>query len=99
MSHIVKRGISTLIPPKIATPGNLGSNPNAKRMANVVGFYKALPQGQSTAQRLPGFFGKYKEKHFDKDSAKPLIHIILGLAAFGYVNAYFFHLRYEKQHH
>uniref|UniRef100_A0A060T291 ARAD1A06380p n=1 Tax=Blastobotrys adeninivorans TaxID=409370 RepID=A0A060T291_BLAAD len=98
MSFIAKRGISTLIPPKVASPGNLGSAPNAKRMANVVSFYQALPRGQAQHSPLPGLVGKYKQKVFDKDNGKPIVHAILAMFAFGYINSYFFHLRYEKHH-
>jgi len=98
MSFIVKRGISTLIPPKVASPVNLGSAPNAKRMTNVVSFYKALPRGEADVSRLPGFLGWYKSKYFDKDSGKPFLHVAVALAIFGYANAYFFHIRYEKHH-
>ena len=44
---IAKRALSTLIPPKIVSAANIGSAPNARRIGNVVQFYKSLPQGEA----------------------------------------------------
>ncbi|CDO53389.1 hypothetical protein DV451_002476 [Geotrichum candidum] len=99
MSQVFKRGLSTLIPPKIASSANLGSNPNAKKMVNVISFYKALPRGEvAPAKRGVGLFKWYKAKYFDTDSSAPLLHLIAFGLLFGYANDYHFHLSHEHGH-
>lgn len=99
MSFIAKRGISSLIPPKVASAANLGSAPNAKRMERVVNFYKGLPQGPAPATKATSFVGKYREKYVDSGSGKPLLHVIFGLLGLGYGLDYYFHLRHEHEEH
>ncbi|KAL6454854.1 ATP17 ATP synthase subunit f [Candida maltosa Xu316] len=87
MSFVIRRQLSTLIPPKIASAKNLGSNPNAKRMAEVVKFYNKLPQGPAPAAKKPtGLIGRYRAAYFDGDNAsgKPLIHLAIAVILFGY---------------
>jgi F-type H+-transporting ATPase subunit f len=98
MSFIARRQLSTLIPPKIASAKNLGSNPQAKRLAQVVDFYKALPQGAAPANKPFGPLARYKEKFFNGDNAsgKPLLHVAAFILAFGYGLEYYFHLRHHK---
>lgn len=101
MSFIAKRGISSLIPPKIASPANLGSAPNAKRMERVVQFYKALPHGAPPATKPSGFAGRYRAKYIDgtTNTGRPLLHGIFFFLALGYSMDYFFHLRHEHAEH
>lgn len=77
---------------------NLGSAPNAKRIANVVSFYKSLPQGEAQSVKPSGLIGRYKAKFFDGDNAsgKPLLHLALGIVGLGYSMEYYFHLRHHK---
>ncbi|AQZ10001.1 ATP17 (YDR377W) [Zygosaccharomyces parabailii] len=100
---IAKRSLSTLIPPKIVSAKNLGSAPNAKRIVNVVQFYKSLPQGSAPAVKPSGLIGRYKAKYFDGDNAsgKPLWHLALAIMTMGYSLEYYFHLRHAKdgEHH
>ncbi|CCE91834.1 F1F0 ATP synthase subunit f TDEL_0D02500 [Torulaspora delbrueckii] len=95
---IAKRALSTLIPPKIVSAANIGSAPNARRIGNVVQFYKSLPQGEAAAVKPSGVIGRYKAKYFDGDNAsgKPLWHLALGILVMGYSMEYFFHLRHHK---
>ncbi|CAR56728.1 F1F0 ATP synthase subunit f [Kluyveromyces lactis] len=95
---IAKRALSTLIPPKIVSANNLGSAPNAKRIANVVSFYKSLPQGEAAAVKPSGLIGRYKAKFFDGENAsgKPLLHLAIGILTLGYSMEYYFHLRHHK---
>lgn len=95
---IFKRALSTLIPPKVVSPKNLGAAPNAKRISNVVQFYKSLPQGQAAAVKPTGFVGRYKAKYFDGENAsgKPLWHLALSILIMGYSLEYYFHLRHHK---
>ncbi|CDR37340.1 CYFA0S01e09780g1_1 [Cyberlindnera fabianii] len=104
MSFIIRRQLSTLIPPKIASAKNIGSNPAAKRLASVVEFYKALPQGPAPQVKPTGLIGRYKEKYFNGDNAtgKPLLHLSAFVLIFGYSLEYYFHLRHHKdgaEHH
>ncbi|KAM0274277.1 hypothetical protein ACHAQH_008011 [Verticillium albo-atrum] len=98
MSYIARRGLSTLIPPKIASPKALGANPNAAKMANVVKFYERLPQGPAPQVQAKGILGRYAAKHFDgkNASAKPIIHALAFLLVIGYAQNYYFHLRHHK---
>lgn len=96
---IAKRALSTLIPPKVVSSKNIGSAPNAKRIANVVAFYRSLPQGPAAAIKPSGVIGRYKAKYFDGDNAtgKPLWHLALSILVMGYSMEYFFHLRHHKE--
>ncbi|CAH2450295.1 F1F0 ATP synthase subunit f, mitochondrial [Komagataella phaffii CBS 7435] len=101
MSFVIRRKLSTLIPPKIASAKNLGSNPHAKKIQEVVKFYKALPQGQASFPKASSPIGKYGEKYFNDGnaSAKPLLHLALGVILFGYSLEYYYHLRHHKGEH
>ncbi|KMU78243.1 hypothetical protein CISG_07083 [Coccidioides immitis RMSCC 3703] len=97
MSYIVRRGISTLIPPKIASPSAIGAAKDAARMERVGNFYAKLPRGPAPAVKPSGFFERYQAKHFGKKpTAKPLIHIIVGMTLLGYSIQYITHLRHHK---
>ncbi|CAK7902131.1 ATP synthase subunit f, mitochondrial [[Candida] anglica] len=101
MSFIIRRQLSTLIPPKIASAKNIGSNPNAKRMAEVVSFYKKLPTGPAPAPKASLTpWGKYKAAYFDGDNAsgKPLVHLVLAVVILGYTWEYQSHLKHHKDH-
>ncbi|QLG72080.1 hypothetical protein HG535_0C04340 [Zygotorulaspora mrakii] len=95
---LVKRALSTLIPPKVASTKNIGSAPNAKRIANVVQFYKSLPQGPAAQIKPSGVIGRYKAKYFDGNNAsgKPLWHLAVSILLMGYSLEYYFHLRHHK---
>lgn len=97
-----------MIPPKIASAKNITTKPGAARIANVVGFYKNLPQGPrpvTTAKDISSFnwYGRYKHKYFDGEnaSAMPLLHLAGAVMILGYSMEYYFHLRHEKNggHH
>ncbi|KAK7538139.1 mitochondrial F1-F0 ATP synthase subunit F of fungi-domain-containing protein [Phyllosticta citribraziliensis] len=97
MSYITKRGLSTLIPPKIASPNAIGGAQDAARMSRVVSFYEKLPRGPAPAPQPKGLIERYQAKHFGKNpTAKPLIHLIGGLLLLGYAQNYYFHLRHHK---
>lgn len=92
--------------PKLATIAyliiltqNIGSNPNAKRMAEVVSFYKKLPTGPAPAAKKPTSpFGKYKAAYFDGENAsgKPLVHLAVLIIVLGYTWEYQSHLKHHK---
>ncbi|KAI2636023.1 mitochondrial F1-F0 ATP synthase subunit F of fungi-domain-containing protein [Xylaria nigripes] len=99
MSFVTRRGLSTLIPPKIASPSALGSAPDAVRMKRVVRFYEKLPRGPAPEVPASGFFGRYQAKHFTKtQTPKPIIHAVALVLIIGYPMTYYFHLRHHKNH-
>ncbi|EDO15155.1 hypothetical protein Kpol_440p1 [Vanderwaltozyma polyspora DSM 70294] len=102
-SIVAKRGLSTLIPPKVVSPKNLTGASNAKRIEQVVKFYQSLPQGKAVQQQPSGVIGRYKAKFFDGDNAsgKPILHLALAVLTLGYTMEYYFHLRHHKhdEHH
>ncbi|KAH6855635.1 mitochondrial F1-F0 ATP synthase subunit F of fungi-domain-containing protein [Chaetomium sp. MPI-CAGE-AT-0009] len=97
MSYVTRRALSTLIPPKVASPKAIGAAPDAVRMQRVVNFYEKLPRGAAPAVKATGILGKYQAKHFGKNaSAKPIVHAIVFLLVVGYAQNYYFHLRHHK---
>ncbi|KAL7778349.1 hypothetical protein CFE70_007849 [Pyrenophora teres f. teres 0-1] len=102
MSFFQKRGLSTLIPPRLLLPISttepaIGSSPNAVRMQKVVSFYEKLPRGAAPEPEAKGLLGRYAKKHMGKNpSGRPLVHVIGFLIALGYAQNYYFHLRHHK---
>ncbi|KAK3319232.1 mitochondrial F1-F0 ATP synthase subunit F of fungi-domain-containing protein [Apodospora peruviana] len=97
MSFVTRRALSTLIPPKVASPQAIGAAPDAVRMQRVVNFYEKLPRGSAPEVQPKGFLAKYQAKHFGKNpSGKPIVHAIIGLLIVGYAQNYYFHLRFHK---
>ncbi|KAJ5214877.1 ATP synthase f chain mitochondrial precursor [Penicillium chermesinum] len=98
MSYITRRGLSTLIPPKIASPNAIGAAQDAARMERVVNFYAGLPRGPAPQAKPTGILGRYQARFFNKGSAAPLAHAIGGILILGYSMEYYFHLRHHKNH-
>ncbi|KAK2745495.1 hypothetical protein FQN55_006191 [Onygenales sp. PD_40] len=97
MSFITRRGISTLIPPKVASPSGLGAAKDAARMERIVGFYERLPRGPAPEVKPTGLLGRYQARYFGKNpSAMPIVHVIGGIMLMGYGFEYYFHLRHHK---
>lgn len=97
MSTVFRRALTTLIPPKIASPANLGSNPAAKRMQNIVSFYSKLPRGNAVLETPRTPFAIYREKY--RNSGYQVLHYAVGFLLLGYSLEYYFHLSHEKEHH
>ncbi|KAF3938087.1 hypothetical protein ABW19_dt0205720 [Dactylella cylindrospora] len=68
MSLIFRRGISTIIPPKVANPNAIGQAQNAARMARLVELYNKLPKGPAPKEAPKGLLGRYKAKYFDGEN-------------------------------
>ncbi|KAJ5674242.1 hypothetical protein N7462_009681 [Penicillium macrosclerotiorum] len=98
MSYIARRGLSTLIPPKIASPNAIGAAQDAARMERVVNFYAGLPRGPAPQVKPTGLLGRYQARYFNKNSGAPLLHAIAGILLMGYSMEYYFHLRHHKNH-
>ncbi|KAI9779457.1 MAG: hypothetical protein M1816_003509 [Peltula sp. TS41687] len=94
MSFISRRALSTLIPPKIASPTAIGGAQDAARMQRVGNFYSKLPRGPRHEEKPKGLLARYQARYFGKDpSAAPLAHVIGALLVIGYAQNYYFHLR------
>ncbi|RMD41325.1 hypothetical protein DV735_g3796, partial [Chaetothyriales sp. CBS 134920] len=97
MSFIIRRGVSTLVPPKVASPEGLSAAKDAVRMARIAKFYEQLPKGSAPAIKATGPFQWYQNKYFGKNaSAAPIWHVIIGVMGIGYSLEYYFHLRHHK---
>ncbi|KAI9781633.1 MAG: hypothetical protein M1839_005850 [Geoglossum umbratile] len=94
MSFISRRALSTLIPPKVASPTAIGAAQDAARMSRIVDFYGKLPRGPAPEVKAKGLVGRYQARYFGKKaSAMPIVHVIAALLAIGYAQNYYFHLR------
>ncbi|KAK5658218.1 hypothetical protein OQA88_2193 [Cercophora sp. LCS_1] len=97
MSFVTRRALSTLIPPKVASPKAIGAAPDAIKMQRVVSFYEKLPRGPAPEVKATGLLGRYQAKHFGKNpTAKPIIQALAFLLVIGYAQNYYFHLRHHK---
>ncbi|KAK4449986.1 mitochondrial F1-F0 ATP synthase subunit F of fungi-domain-containing protein [Podospora aff. communis PSN243] len=97
MSFVTRRALSTLIPPKVASPKAIGAAPDAIKMQRVVNFYSKLPRGPTPEVKATGLLGRYQAKHFGKNpTGKPIVHAIVFLLVVGYAQQYYFHLRHHK---
>ncbi|KAI5861606.1 mitochondrial F1-F0 ATP synthase subunit F of fungi-domain-containing protein [Durotheca rogersii] len=97
MSFVARRGLSTLIPPKVASPNAIGAAPDAVRMKRVVNFYEKLPRGPAPPINATGILGRYQAKYFGAtNNHKPIVHAIVFLLVIGYPLTYHFHLRHHK---
>ncbi|WPH04760.1 atp synthase subunit f, mitochondrial [Acrodontium crateriforme] len=90
--------VSSLVPPKIASPNAIGGAADAARMQNVVSFYEKLPRGAAPEPRAKGLLQWYQLRYFSgkKASAAPLFHAVGALILLGYAQNYYFHLRHHK---
>ncbi|CAK4034864.1 mitochondrial f1f0 atp synthase subunit f [Lecanosticta acicola] len=89
--------VSSLIPPKVASPNAIGGAADAARMQNVVGFYEKLPRGAAPEPKPRGFFQWYQFRYMGKNpSPMPIVHVVGGLLLLGYAQNYYFHLRHHK---
>ncbi|KAK2593498.1 ATP synthase f chain, mitochondrial precursor [Conoideocrella luteorostrata] len=69
MSFVTRRALSTLIPPKVASPKAIGGAPDALRMQRVVSFYEKLPRGPVPEAKAKGLLGRYQSKYFGKKTS------------------------------
>ncbi|CRG90595.1 hypothetical protein PISL3812_07639 [Talaromyces islandicus] len=111
MSYITRRALSTLIPPKIASPTAIGAAQDAARMERVVNFYARLPRGSAPAPKPTGLLERYQARYFNGKKASPmhdlmisrrtktaLVHVIGTLLLVNYSIQYYYHLRHHKNH-
>ncbi|KAL8961784.1 MAG: hypothetical protein Q9193_001713 [Seirophora villosa] len=99
MSFIARRGLSTLIPPKIASPSGIGMAKEAARIERLTSFYGKIPQGPAPKVKPRGLFEWYQERYFgrgENHSAAPIAHFIIVMMIFGYSQHYYLHFRHHK---
>ncbi|KAH9832363.1 ATP synthase subunit f, mitochondrial [Teratosphaeria destructans] len=90
--------VSTIVPPKVASPTAIGGAADAARMKRVVDFYEKLPRGQAPPLQPRGLLQRYQQRYMAKGSGVPLLHLLGGLMLIGYAQNYYFHLRHHKNH-
>nr|POE51790.1 atp synthase subunit f, mitochondrial [Quercus suber] len=90
--------VSSLVPPKVASPSAIGGAADAARMQKVVSFYEKLPRGPAPAPKASGLLSWYSLKYMTgrNASAAPIFHVVGGLLLIGYAQNYYFHLRHHK---
>ncbi|KAF7512986.1 hypothetical protein GJ744_011252 [Endocarpon pusillum] len=97
MSFVIRRSLTTLVPPKVANPEGLGAAKDAVRMARIAKFYERLPKGPMPEIKPRGLLERYQHRYFGKNpSAAPIWHAIISIMALGYSMEYYFHLRHHK---
>ncbi|KAI9724062.1 MAG: hypothetical protein M1812_000780 [Candelaria pacifica] len=69
MSFVTRRALSTLIPPKVASPSGIGGAQDAARMQRVVSFYEKLPRGPAPEIKPKGLFARYQARYFGKNES------------------------------
>ncbi|KAL9052953.1 MAG: hypothetical protein Q9162_005070 [Coniocarpon cinnabarinum] len=69
MSLIFRRGISSLVPPKVASPSGIGASGDAKRMQRLVQFYERLPRGPAPEPSGSGPIAWYRKRYFGKNAS------------------------------
>ncbi|KAK5947652.1 ATP synthase f chain, mitochondrial precursor [Knufia obscura] len=67
MSFVIKRGLSSLVPPKVANPAGLGAAKDAVRMARIAKFYERLPKGAAPDRATGGLLGRYQARYMGKN--------------------------------
>ncbi|KAG5642985.1 hypothetical protein DXG03_001801 [Asterophora parasitica] len=93
-ASLVRRQLSGLIPPKIATP-KLVAGESGTGLGPLVDFYSKLPKGQATS-RVSGIKGRFFAGA--NASGKPIVALIAGLFVIGYTLDYNLHLKHHKNH-
>ncbi|KAK5687427.1 ATP synthase f chain, mitochondrial precursor [Elasticomyces elasticus] len=61
--------VSSLVPPKIASPNAIGGAADAARMQRVVGFYEKLPRGKAPAPKARGILEWYSLRYMTGKNA------------------------------
>ncbi|KAF2859879.1 hypothetical protein K470DRAFT_271161 [Piedraia hortae CBS 480.64] len=90
--------VSSIIPPKVASPNAIGAAADATRMQRVVSFYEKLPRGPAPQPKPRNLLHRYQLRYMTgrNASAMPLVHVIGTLMVLGYAQNYYFHLRHHK---
>ncbi|KAK1068135.1 ATP synthase f chain, mitochondrial precursor [Friedmanniomyces endolithicus] len=91
--------VSSLVPPKIASPNAIGGAADAARMQRVVGFYEKLPRGPAPKPKARGVLEWYSLRYMTGRNASvmPIVHVVGFFMVLGYAQNYYFHLRMYLQ--
>ncbi|KAK5117390.1 hypothetical protein LTR62_006008 [Meristemomyces frigidus] len=89
--------VSSLVPPKVASPNAIGGAADAARMQRVVSFYEKLPRGPAPTPKARGPLEWYSLRYMSgrNPSVMPIVHIVGAFIALGYAQNYYFHLPSE----
>jgi hypothetical protein len=83
------------LPPQVASLREIGKltslNPTAhpELFSKMKYFYTHIPKGQAALSTSKGFWQKYYEKYFVKDSLMPIVHLLGLMIPVGYYFTYF----------
>ncbi|KAF8652500.1 hypothetical protein AX16_004373 [Volvariella volvacea WC 439] len=95
-ASLVRRSLSGLVPPKIATP-RLVSGGSGAGLTPLVDFYSKLPKGTAgTTARVGGIKGKWFNGA--NASGAPIVAVIVSIFAVSYTIDYNMHLKHHKNH-
>ncbi|KAH9964635.1 ATP17, subunit F of the F0 sector of mitochondrial F1F0 ATP synthase [Russula dissimulans] len=92
---LVRRQLSGLVPPKIATPSILSSGKGAD-LSPLVAFYSKLPKGPAPEPVVRGIKARYFNGK--NASASPIVYTVLAIFGLGYTIDYQMHLKHHKNH-
>jgi len=94
-ASLVRRNLSGLVPPKIASPSILSAGKGAD-LSPLVGFYSKLPKGPAPEPAVRGIKARYFNGK--NASASPIVFTVLALFGLGYTIDYQMHLKHHKNH-
>ncbi|KAI0307407.1 mitochondrial F1-F0 ATP synthase subunit F of fungi-domain-containing protein [Multifurca ochricompacta] len=94
-ASLVRRQLSGLVPPKIASPSILSSGKGAD-LNPLVAFYSKLPKGPAHAAAARGIKARYFNGK--NASASPIVITVLAIFGLGYTIDYQMHLKHHKNH-
>ncbi|KAI0271723.1 mitochondrial F1-F0 ATP synthase subunit F of fungi-domain-containing protein [Gloeopeniophorella convolvens] len=94
-ASLIRRQLSGLVPPKIASPSILSAGQGAD-LSPLVAFYSKLPKGPAPAASARGLKARYFNGK--NASAAPIVVTVLAIFGLGYTVDYQMHLKHHKNH-
>lgn len=83
------------LPPQVASLREIGklvsSHPTAhpELFSKMKYFYNTIPKGQAPVVNKTGFWNRYYQNYFEKDSLMPIVHFVGFMIPMGYYLTYF----------
>ncbi|KAH9036611.1 mitochondrial F1-F0 ATP synthase subunit F of fungi-domain-containing protein [Lactarius pseudohatsudake] len=94
-ASLVRRQLSGLVPPKIASPSILSAGKGAD-LSPLVAFYSKLPKGPAPEAAARGIKGRFFNGK--NASASPIVVTVMAIFGLGYTIDYQMHLKHHKNH-
>jgi F-type H+-transporting ATPase subunit f len=94
-ASLIRRNLSGLVPPKIASPSILSAGKGAD-LTPLVAFYSKLPKGPAPESAGRGIKARYFNGK--NASASPIVVTMLAIFGLGYTIDYQMHLKHHKNH-